>query len=143
MGEPPEGMGKYVSLRRAGNHLYVPPGYKPADLKAATEGVMGSLVAADNAVFRSALSWVASASRASPSPEMLDGAAGDPLLELKGADFGWPRYSPTSRTPTTAKTRTFSGRSQTPPAGWPNPRTEKPLSVCCPKVRTSTSGCSK
>ena len=28
VGEPPEGMGKYVSLRRAGNHLYVPPDYK-------------------------------------------------------------------------------------------------------------------
>ncbi|MGF1472719.1 MAG: hypothetical protein ACFB50_13395 [Rubrobacteraceae bacterium] len=86
VGEPPEGMGKYVSLRRAGNHLYVPPGYKPADLKAVTEGVMGSLVAADSGLPVGSIMGC-ERFKASPSPEMLDGAAGDPLLELKGADF--------------------------------------------------------
>lgn len=86
VGEPPEGMGKYVSLRRAGNHLYVPPGYKPADLKAVTEGVMGSLVAADSGIPVGSIMGC-ERFKASPSPEMLDGAACDPLLELKGADF--------------------------------------------------------
>ena len=86
VGEPPEGMGKYVSLRRAGNHLYVPPGYKPRDLKAVTEGVMGSLAAADSGL---AVGSIMGCERfkASPSPEMIDGAASDPLLELKGIDF--------------------------------------------------------
>ncbi|MGF1470160.1 MAG: hypothetical protein ACFB50_00275, partial [Rubrobacteraceae bacterium] len=86
VGEPPEGMGKYVSLRRAGNHLYVPPGYEAGDLKAVTEGVMGSLVAADNGLPVGSIMGC-ERFKASPSPEMLDGAAGDPLLELKGADF--------------------------------------------------------
>ena len=86
VGEPPEGMGKYVSLRRAGNHLYVPPGYKPRNLKAVTEGVMGSLVAADCGLPVGSIMGC-ERFKASPSPEMLDGATGEPLLELKGADF--------------------------------------------------------
>ena len=38
VGEPPEGMGKYVSLRGAGNHLYLFPGHRPEELSAVCEG---------------------------------------------------------------------------------------------------------
>lgn len=87
VGEPPPGMGKYVSLRRAGNHLYLFPGQKPDRLQAVCEGVMGAIVAADSGL---AVGSIMGCERfkASPSPEMLDGGAEDTLLELKGTDFG-------------------------------------------------------
>lgn len=87
IGEPPEGMGKYVSLRRAGNHLYLFPGQKAEDLQAVCEGVMGAIVAAECGL---AVASIMGCERfkASPSPEMLDGEPDDPLLELKGVDFG-------------------------------------------------------
>ena len=87
VGEPPEGMGKYVSLRGAGNHLYLFPGRRPEELSAVCEGVMGAIVAADSGL---AVGSIMGCERfkASPSPEMLDGGPEDPLLELKDADFG-------------------------------------------------------
>ena len=87
VGEPPEGMGKYVSLRGAGNHLYIFPGYEPEDFQAVTEGVIGAVVAADSGL---AVGSIMGCERfkASPSAEMLDGEPGDPLLELAGTDFG-------------------------------------------------------
>jgi len=78
---------KYVTLRRAGNHLYVFPGYRPEDVVAVCEGAMGAIVAAECGICVGAIMGC-ERFRASPSPEMLDGAPGDPLLELKGADFG-------------------------------------------------------
>ena len=48
---------------------------------------MGAIVAADSGL---AVASIMGCERfkASPSPEMLDGGPEDPLLELKGADFG-------------------------------------------------------
>lgn len=86
-GSVPEGMGKYVSLRRAGNHLYVFPDHKPADLLAVCEGVMGALVAAEAGLAVGAIQGC-ERYRASRSPDFPDGEPGGPLLELKGADFG-------------------------------------------------------
>ena len=87
IGEPSGGVGKYVSLRGSGNHLYLFPGYKPEDLLAVCEGAMGAIVAAEFGLTVGAIQGC-ERFRASPSPEMLDGEPGDPLLELKGADFG-------------------------------------------------------
>lgn len=87
VGEPPEGMGKYVSLRRAGNHLYLFPGHRPEELLAVCEGVMGAIVAADSGLSVGSIMGC-ERFKSSPSPEMLDGDPEDPLLELKGADFG-------------------------------------------------------
>jgi len=84
--EPPDGR-KYVTLRRAGNHLYLFPGHRPEDLVAVCEGAMGAIVAAECGIAVGAIMGC-ERFRASPSPEMLDGAPGDPLLELKEADFG-------------------------------------------------------
>ncbi len=78
---------KYVTLRRAGNHLYVFPGFRPDELLAVCEGAMGAIVAAECGLAVGAIMGC-ERFRASPSPEMLDGSPGDPLLELKGADFG-------------------------------------------------------
>jgi len=86
-GKVPEGMGKYVSLRRAGNHLYVFPDHKPGDLLAVCEGVMGALVAAEAGLPVGAIQGC-ERYRASLSPDFPDGEPGEPLLELKGADFG-------------------------------------------------------
>jgi len=85
VGEPTDGR-KYVTLRRAGNHLYLFPGHRPEDLVAVCEGAMGAVVAAECGIAVGAIMGC-ERFRASPSPEMLDGAPGDPLLELKGADF--------------------------------------------------------
>lgn len=86
-GKVPEGMGKYVSLRRAGNHLYVFPDHKPKDLVAVCEGVMGALVAAEAGLPVGAIQGC-ERYRASLSPDFPDGEPGEPLLELRGADFG-------------------------------------------------------
>lgn len=87
VGDPPKGKRKYVTLRRAGNHLYLFPGHRPEQLLAICEGVMGAVVAADSGL---AVGSIMGCERfkASPSPEMLDGGPEDPLLELKDADFG-------------------------------------------------------
>ncbi|QIN78323.1 hypothetical protein GBA65_07105 [Rubrobacter marinus] len=87
VGEPPEGMGKYVSLRRAGNHLYLFPGHRPEDTLAVCEGAMGAIVAAECGLAVGAIMGC-ECFRASSSLETLDGDPGDPLLELKGTDFG-------------------------------------------------------
>lgn len=85
VGEPTDGR-KYVTLRRAGNHLYLFPGHRPEDLVAVCEGAMGAIVAAECGITVGAIMGC-ERFRASPSQEMLDGAPGDPLLELKGADL--------------------------------------------------------
>lgn len=82
-----QGPRKYVTLRRAGNHLYLFPGRRPGDLLAVCEGAMGAIVAAECGFAVGAIMGC-ERFRASPSPEMLDGTPGDSLLELKGADFG-------------------------------------------------------
>ena len=87
IGEPTGGVRKYVSLRGSGNHLYLFPGHKPERLLAVCEGAMGAIVAAEFGLSVGAIQGC-ERFRASPSFEMLDGARGDPLLELKGADFG-------------------------------------------------------
>lgn len=86
-GKVPEGMGKYVSLRRAGNHLYVFPGHEPGSLLAVCEGAMGAMVAAESGLSVGAIQGC-ERYRASLSPDFPDGEPGDPLLELAGADFG-------------------------------------------------------
>jgi hypothetical protein len=85
VGEPTDGR-KYVTLRRAGNHLYVFPGHRPEDLVAVCEGAMGAIVAAECGITVGAIMGC-ERFRASLSSEMLDGTPGEPLLELKGADF--------------------------------------------------------
>lgn len=87
VGEPSEGMGKYVSLRRSGNHLYLFPGHRPEDLLAVCEGAMGAIVAAECGLSVGAIQGC-ERFRASLSEGFPDGGPGDPLLELKGADFG-------------------------------------------------------
>ncbi len=82
-----KGPRKYVTLRRAGNHLYLFPGHRPEDLQAVCEGAMGAIVAAECGLTVGAIQGC-ERFRASPSPEMLDGDPGEPLLELKGVDFG-------------------------------------------------------
>jgi len=86
-GKVPEGMGKYVSLRRAGNHLYLFPGHRPEDLLAVCEGVMGALAAAEAGLPVGAIQGC-ERYRASLAPECPDGKPGAPLLELSGTDFG-------------------------------------------------------
>ena len=85
-GKVPEGMGKYVSLRRAGNHLYVFPGHEPGALLAVCEGAMGAVMAAEAGLSVGAIQGC-ERYRASPSPDFPDGEPGDPLLELAGTDF--------------------------------------------------------
>lgn len=86
-GKVPEGMGKYVSLRRAGNHLYVFPDHEPGALLAVCEGAMGAIVAAEAGLPVGAIQGC-ERYRASLSPDFPDGEPGDPLLELAGTDFG-------------------------------------------------------
>jgi hypothetical protein len=86
-GKVPEGMGKYVSLRRAGNHLYVFPDHDPGALLAVCEGVMGAVVAAEAGLPVGAIQGC-ERYRASLSTDFPDGEPDEPLLELKGADFG-------------------------------------------------------
>jgi len=85
-GKVPEGMGKYVSLRRAGNHLYLFPGHRPDDLLAVCEGVMGALAAAEAGLPVGAIQGC-ERYRASLAPECPDGTPGASLLELSGTDF--------------------------------------------------------
>lgn len=85
-GKVPKGMGKYVSLRRAGNHLYVFPDHDPGALVAVCEGVMGAVVAAEAGLPVGAIQGC-ERYRASLSPDFPDGEPGEPLLELKGTDF--------------------------------------------------------
>ena len=82
-----DGTRKYVTLRRAGNHLYLFPGHRPEALLAVCEGAMGAIVAADSGLAVGAIMGC-ERFRASPSSEMLDGGPEDPLLELRGTDFG-------------------------------------------------------
>lgn len=87
VGKIPEGMGKYVSLRNAGNHLYVFPGQDPAELEAITEGPLGAIIAAQSGLKVGAIQGCERyrASRSGLSP---DGEPGGPLPELRGVDFG-------------------------------------------------------
>ncbi len=85
-GEVPEGMGKYVSLRGSGNHLYLFPGTDPEKLAAFTEGSFGAIVAADSGL---AVGSIQGCERykASFSSFAPDGEEGEPLLELRGVNF--------------------------------------------------------
>ena len=77
-GEPPKGMGKYVSLRGSGNHLYVFPDFMPERLEAFCEGPMGAIVAAQSDIAVGAIQGVR---------RHRDSATGGPLVELSGTDF--------------------------------------------------------
>lgn len=76
-GDPP--LGKYVSLRSSGTHLYVFPGYSPDELLAFCEGVMGAILAARSGIPVGAIKGFRNHQAA--------GTKGEPLPELKGADF--------------------------------------------------------
>lgn len=80
-------MGKYVSLRGAGNHLYVFPGTNPSELEAITEGPIGAIAAAQYG-FRVGAIQGCERYRASRDPGAPDGEPAGPLLELVPADFG-------------------------------------------------------
>ncbi|MDP9480873.1 MAG: hypothetical protein M3R38_35285, partial [Actinomycetota bacterium] len=82
VGKPPKGMGKYVSLKGSGSHLYVFPGIMPEALVAFCEGVMGALVAAQEGIAVGSIQGF----RRYQDPED-DG----PLPELKGTDFAGRR----------------------------------------------------
>lgn len=86
MGEVPEGMGKYVSLRGSGNHLYLFPGTDAEKIAAFTEGPFGAIVAAESGLAVGAIQgcerYKASFSRFAP-----DGEEGEPLLEISGVNF--------------------------------------------------------
>lgn len=77
-GDPP--MGKYVSLRNSGAHLYVFPGIDPTDLEAFVEGTIGAIVAAQEGIRVGAIKGF----RNYKQP----GSDGGPLPELRGVDFG-------------------------------------------------------
>ncbi|QIN81152.1 hypothetical protein GBA65_22220 (plasmid) [Rubrobacter marinus] len=82
VGKPPKGMGKYVSLKGSGSHLYVFPGIMPEALVAFCEGVMGALVAAQEGIAVGSIQGF----RRYQNPE-----DGGPLLELEGTDFAGRR----------------------------------------------------
>ena len=86
MGEVPKGMGKYVSLRGSGNHLYLFPGADPEKIAAFTEGPFGAIVAAESGL---AVGSIQGCERykASFSSFAPDGEEGEPLLELRGVNF--------------------------------------------------------
>ena len=87
IGEVPQSMGKYVSLRGAGNHLYVFPGSDIHEIEAITEGPVGAIAAAQNGINVAAIQGC-ERYRASISNEAPDGEPGGPLIELSGVDFG-------------------------------------------------------
>lgn len=82
-----KGMGKYVSLRGAGSHLYVFPGIAPENIEAFTEGSFGALVAAENGIPVGSIQGC-ERYRASSSSSAPDGERGGPLLELRDVGFG-------------------------------------------------------
>ncbi|PLS82900.1 MAG: hypothetical protein CYG60_23325, partial [Actinobacteria bacterium] len=82
VGKPPKGMGKYVSLKGSGSHLYVFPGIMPEALVAFCEGVMGALVAAQEGIAVGSIQGF----RRYQDPE-----DEGPLPELKGTDFAGRR----------------------------------------------------
>jgi hypothetical protein len=86
MGEVPEGMGKYVSLRGSGNHLYLFPGADPEKIAAFTEGPFGAVVAAESGLVVGAIQGC-ERYKASFSSFAPDGEEGEPLLELRGVNF--------------------------------------------------------
>ena len=87
-GEIPKHMGKYVSLRRSGDHLYLFPPFaqEPEKIAAFTEGVFGAIVAAQNGLVVASIQgcnrYKTSFSDLSP-----DGGDDAPLPELRGVDF--------------------------------------------------------
>ena len=82
VGKPPKGMGKYVSLKGSGSHLYVFPGIMPEALVAFCEGVMGALVAAQEGIAVGSIQGF----RRYQDPE-----DEGPLQELRGTDFAGRR----------------------------------------------------
>lgn len=82
VGKPPKGMGKYVSLKGSGSHLYVFPGIMPEALVAFCEGVMGALVAAQEGIAVGSIQGF----RRYKDPE-----DEGPLQELRGTDFAGRR----------------------------------------------------
>lgn len=86
IGEPPKGMGKYVTLRNAGNHLYVFPGHNAATLEAITEGPIGAIVAAQSGISVGAIQGCRRY-RASVSTQAYDGEPGGPIRQLADVDF--------------------------------------------------------
>lgn len=90
MGEIPKHMGKYVSLRGSGNHLYLFPSLapEPDEIMAFTEGVFGAIVAAQNSLVVGSIQGCKryQARSSDLSPE--SGDDDNPLPELRGIDFG-------------------------------------------------------
>lgn len=85
-GPPPKTLGKYVSLREGGNHVYVFPDHLPERLEAFCEGVMGALVAAENGIAVGSIQGFRRY-RSSPGSKTDGDVNGGPLLEINGADF--------------------------------------------------------
>jgi hypothetical protein len=76
--EQEERVGKYVSLRNSGVHLYVFPGFAPDELEAFCEGPIGAIVAAQHGIRVGAIKG----NRCHCTPD------GEPLPEIRGADLG-------------------------------------------------------
>ena len=87
-GEIPKHMGKYVSLRGSGDHLYLfpPLAGNPAKIAAFTEGVFGAVVAAQNGLVVGSIQGC-KRYKASFSDLPPDGGDDTPLPELRGVDF--------------------------------------------------------
>lgn len=81
--KPPRGLGKYVSLRDSGSHVYLFPGTDPNDLVAICEGPVGAIAAAQEGV---AVGAIQGFRRYHGKPRY----QGDerPPPEIDGADFG-------------------------------------------------------
>ncbi|MDX5895177.1 hypothetical protein [Rubrobacter radiotolerans] len=86
VGEAHGRMGKYVSLRDAGNHLYVFLGHDPEELQAVCEGVMGAIVAAESGLSVGSIQGCQRFRSRVTDGE--SGASYAPLPELRGVDFG-------------------------------------------------------
>lgn len=86
VGEVNGRMGKYVSLRDAGNHLYVFPGHGLEELQAVCEGVMGAIAAAESGL---SVGSIQGCQRFRSRIQVGEsGASYAPLPELRGVDFG-------------------------------------------------------
>lgn len=91
-GEVPGGMGRYVSLRNSGNHLYVFPtlAREPGRIEAFTEGSFGAIIAAQSGIVVGSIQgckrYRAGFSSASPFGAIEPGAS-KPLHELRDVNF--------------------------------------------------------
>lgn len=91
VGDVEKGMGRYVSLRNSGNHLYMFPSYasEPERVEAFTEGCFGAVIAAQSGIAVGSIQGCKrfKATSSSSSPFASRGEDDDSLHELSGVSF--------------------------------------------------------